>query len=579
MKTSTVAVAWSRCRDALRRWLRLTWMGRLPLSGPRPWHQRMRRSRRRSGEPPTIFRPSLEVLERRWTSDDILSGASAPLSVGGLVLLAGSHITPMRLLLNGAPPASDAPPPPQPDTSASPYRYTDADDPLFTGSVFDGMDFVAAVGQTPPDNGLDLVHNSPSALANPDEPATINEDTGDFVDPMAAAAHAAKPLTPTSPPPTHAGTDSPAKFGSGGGGAGGRSTPNAGMGGGGPTGGGGANLHLPGLTSLQRFLPGADAMTSANAATPVATAAVPNAGNVVGTPAASPDNPEAIQRSSASSAPSGTVTSPSPPVPPTGNSGNITAPVNSNTAALQSSTLSLRSSASSAVSGQLVTFTVTVDSSVTNQKPTGTVVFSDGQTLGNASLKNGTATFSTSNLPVGSYMIRAAYEGDKHFRSSANTQSQTVQPDGSAITLGSRITPASQLGVTFTATVNALAPGSGTPTGIVEFKDGSIDLGQASLNEGVATLAASGLLVSSGGVTAFYDGDSQFRGSQGWIAPNLPPPPASSSSGPSPVAPPSSVSGNSLTLANVGTSSSSSGSGQVLANTTDSAHNPSVEGG
>jgi hypothetical protein len=66
----------------------------------------------------------------------------------------------------------------------------------------------------------------------------------------------------------------------GGGGSSGSSTPNAGMGGGGPTGGGEDNLHLPGLTSLQQYLPGNNtavaASPAANMPAIVTTAAAPS---------------------------------------------------------------------------------------------------------------------------------------------------------------------------------------------------------------------------------------------------------------------------------------------------------------
>ena len=65
--------------------------------------------------------------------------------------------------------------------------------------------------------------------------------------------------------------------------------------------------------------------------------------------------------------------------------------------------------------------------------------------------------------------------------------------------------------VTFTATVTANAPGSGTPTGTVTFMDGSTTLGTGTLNgSGVATFSTSGLSVGSHSITAVYGGDTDF---------------------------------------------------------------------
>ena len=64
--------------------------------------------------------------------------------------------------------------------------------------------------------------------------------------------------------------------------------------------------------------------------------------------------------------------------------------------------------------------------------------------------------------------------------------------------------------VTFTATVAATAPASGTPTGSVEFFDGLTSLGTASLSGGQASLTTSALSVGSHPVTVVYAGDSNF---------------------------------------------------------------------
>ena len=68
--------------------------------------------------------------------------------------------------------------------------------------------------------------------------------------------------------------------------------------------------------------------------------------------------------------------------------------------------------------------------------------------------------------------------------------------------------------MTFTATVNGVAPGAGTPTGTVTFRDGPADLGTGTLNaSGQATFITSGMAAGTHSITAQYNGDSNFNGS------------------------------------------------------------------
>ncbi len=64
--------------------------------------------------------------------------------------------------------------------------------------------------------------------------------------------------------------------------------------------------------------------------------------------------------------------------------------------------------------------------------------------------------------------------------------------------------------VTFTATVTAAPPASGTPTGTVTFKDGSTTVGTGTLAAGVATLTTSALALGDHNMTAVYGGDAVF---------------------------------------------------------------------
>ena len=150
-------------------------------------------------------------------------------------------------------------------------------------------------------------------------------------------------------------------------------------------------------------------------------------------------------------------------------------------------TTTLVSSANPSVVGQAVTFTATV-SPVAPAAGTasGTVTFTDGATtLGTGALNGtGVATFTTDALAVGHHTITATYGGDASFNAStSNSVDQEVQKADTSTALASSANP-SKFGqsVTFTATVTIVAPGAGTASGTVTFKDGATTLGTGTLN-------------------------------------------------------------------------------------------------
>ena len=184
-----------------------------------------------------------------------------------------------------------------------------------------------------------------------------------------------------------------------------------------------------------------------------------------------------------------------------------------------STTTALTSDSNPSVSGQSVTFTATVAAvSPGSGTPTGTVTFDDGTTsIGTAAtLTAGVATFTTSTLTASGspYSITAVYSGDTNFTTSTSSAvSQVVNQASTTTALTSGTNPSvSGQSVTFTATVAAVSPGSGTPTGTVTFDDGTTPIGTVTLSSGVATFTTS----SSDGrgspysITAVYSGDTNF---------------------------------------------------------------------
>ncbi|HET6844826.1 MAG TPA: Ig-like domain repeat protein [Candidatus Angelobacter sp.] len=190
-------------------------------------------------------------------------------------------------------------------------------------------------------------------------------------------------------------------------------------------------------------------------------------------------------------------------------------------ASKQTSITTLVSSTNPSVFGQSITLSSTVSpSSGGSGTPTGTVTFSDGATtLATVTLTNGTASLTISSLTVASHPIAATYSGDANFLTSSAARGtggifQTVNQSSSKSTLSSTPNPSvAGQGVTFTATVAAVAPGSGTPSGIVTFFDNGTQIGSAALNSSRVATFTTGLAAGSHSITATYSGDLNFSSS------------------------------------------------------------------
>jgi hypothetical protein len=179
-------------------------------------------------------------------------------------------------------------------------------------------------------------------------------------------------------------------------------------------------------------------------------------------------------------------------------------------------TTTLTSSPNPSVFGQAVTLTATVQPSSGTGTPTGSVTFYAGSTpLGSAPLSDEKATLRSTAIPVGSQAITAVYIGNAADAPSTSlVLTQTVEKAATTSSVSSSVDP-SVFGqaVTFTATVNAEAPGSGMPTGTVTFMNGTTTLGTATLEGGEASLTVNTLPIGSHAITAVYGGDANFTAS------------------------------------------------------------------
>ncbi len=180
----------------------------------------------------------------------------------------------------------------------------------------------------------------------------------------------------------------------------------------------------------------------------------------------------------------------------------------------------LTTSANPSVSGQSVTFNVTVTAVAPGAgTPSGTVTFLDGAgSLATVSLNgSGQATLTTSALAVGTHPITVTYSGDANFNASATLAAlnQIVNRSATATVLISNLNPSAfGQGVTFTATVSVVAPGAGTPSGTVTFFDGAAPIGTAVVGvSGQAATTQASLGIGAHTITAQYSGDAGFASS------------------------------------------------------------------
>ncbi len=184
--------------------------------------------------------------------------------------------------------------------------------------------------------------------------------------------------------------------------------------------------------------------------------------------------------------------------------------------------VTVASAAPTSVFGQEVPVTATVTSS-SGTSPTGWVAFRAGAVLlGSAPVVTAagvsSATLDTSDLPVGSDSVTAAYGGDL-FDGAATSPvlRQVVHPDSSNLALEPSLTnPAPDQPVSYTATVSPAAPGAGAPAGTVSLTDDGIPVaGCQSLtlpSSGPSQVTCSETYGSDAthAIVATYSGDADF---------------------------------------------------------------------
>ncbi len=177
-------------------------------------------------------------------------------------------------------------------------------------------------------------------------------------------------------------------------------------------------------------------------------------------------------------------------------------------------TLTITSNRTTGVYGRSVTFTARVQPA----GATGTVQFRvDGVAVGSPVTLDATgrATFVSTTLSVGTHQVSYTYSGNGNFNAATSgNRAYTVTRASSLAVVRTSGSPAARgTTVTFTATVSAVAPGSGVPSGTVRFMvDGVVRATVAINASGVATWSTTTLTVGRHTVSVAYAGDTRFVG-------------------------------------------------------------------
>ncbi len=175
------------------------------------------------------------------------------------------------------------------------------------------------------------------------------------------------------------------------------------------------------------------------------------------------------------------------------------------------STTALATSGSPSLVGQPVTFTATV-TSTHGAIPDGELVtFHDGNVMGTGTTASGVATFTTSSLKAKTNTMEAFYAGDATFKPSHGEVEQVVDKYPTSTSPDTFPNPACcGQKVTLWAQVSSAGP---TPTGKVEFWDGTTLVGWTQLGGGIGFIVTKKLPAGTDPITAQYLGDVNNYGS------------------------------------------------------------------
>ena len=189
---------------------------------------------------------------------------------------------------------------------------------------------------------------------------------------------------------------------------------------------------------------------------------------------------------------------------------------------LATPTVSIASSRNPSTQGESVTFTARISGSA--GATTGIVQFwNGGSTITGCNAvdaSSGTATCTTSSLPVGSLEIRAHYSGNAAYNPGSATLTQVVNGAKTTIAVQLASSPNPSESGQAVSIVARLAATATAATGTVEFRDGGSVIAGCSavtVSADMATCNTSALAAGTHTLTANYSGNAAYNPSSGSV--------------------------------------------------------------
>ncbi len=167
--------------------------------------------------------------------------------------------------------------------------------------------------------------------------------------------------------------------------------------------------------------------------------------------------------------------------------------------------------------GEVVTFDVSVAHASGSGTPTGSVTFYDnGVELKTIDLTDGSGALSSDDWSVGDHMLTVMYNGDANFMTNNSAATTlTIQPIVTTVDnvdLTTSATGDETYGQSITLIANVtLAAISGSPTGVVQFYDGSTLLTTVPVVGGTASTTTNNLMPDVHDITAVFVGDDDYE--------------------------------------------------------------------
>lgn len=140
--------------------------------------------------------------------------------------------------------------------------------------------------------------------------------------------------------------------------------------------------------------------------------------------------------------------------------------------------------------------------------------FVNGESMTSLSGSLSFSTTATASSPVGAYAVTPGGLTSANYAITFASGTLTVTPAASQVAASASANPSGfGQAVTFTALVSIVSPGAGTPTGTVEFRDGTTRLGTVALSNGSALLTTNGFSAGAHNISAIYSGNANVTGS------------------------------------------------------------------